>query len=262
MLSISSVNAFTNYKSNLNTKSHYCVSSHQLKADTFERVAINPVSFRGVGNKIKISPSILASDFANLASEIKKVEQAGADWIHLDVMDGHFVPDVTIGPPVIKALRKVTSLPFDVHLMISNPEKYIEKYRKAGADIITFHYEAAPDKALSIINQIKASGAKAGIAIKPSTKVEEIYDLLPHLDQVLVMTVEPGAGGQGFMSETLPKIKAIRQKAGKNLTIQVDGGINQDTGALCRDAGADSLVAGSYVYNSKNISEAIESLRG
>lgn len=262
MLSISPLNAFTNYKSSLKTGSYSSVSSNQLKADTFERVAISPISFRGVANKIKISPSILAADYANLASEIKKIEQAGADWVHVDVMDGHFVPNLTIGPPVIKAIRKITQLPLDVHLMISNPEKYVEEYRKAGADIITFHLEAAQGQAINVVRKIKASGAKAGIAIKPSTKAEEIYDLLPYLDQVLVMTVEPGAGGQGFMAETLPKIQAIRQKAGKNLIIQVDGGINKETGALCRDAGADSLVAGSYIYNSKDIPEAIESLRG
>lgn len=262
MLSILPLNAFTNYKSSLKTEGYKSIPSSQLRVDTFERVSDIDISFKGKGHLIKISPSILAADYANLASEIRKIEQAGADWVHIDVMDGHFVPSITIGAPVVKAIKKITHLPLDVHLMISNPEKHVEEFAKSGANIITFHYEAAKDQAINVVRKIKAAGAKAGIAIKPSTKAEEIYDLLPYLDQVLVMTVEPGAGGQGFMSETLPKIRAIRKKAGKNLIIQVDGGINKETGALCRDAGANSLVAGTYIYGSKDIPQAIDSLRG
>lgn len=262
MLTITPLNVFTNYKNNIKMPNYQNVPSSSLKADSFERISISPISFKGAVNKIKISPSILAADYANLASEIKKIEQAGADWVHVDVMDGVFVPDITIGPPVIKCIKKITSLPLDVHLMIVNPEKYIQKFKDAGADIITFHYEAAPQKALEIIKQIKETGAKAGIAIKPSTKTENIEELLPYLDQVLVMTVEPGAGGQGFLRETVSKIHEVRQKAGKDLIIQVDGGINKETATICREAGANSLVAGSYIYNSKDIHQAIESLRG
>lgn len=269
MISISPLNAFTNYKNTLRKGDYSCASSHQLKADTFERVAINPISFTGIGNKIKISPSILASDFANLESEIRKFEQAGADWLHVDVADGHLVPNLIIGPPVIKCIRKVTSLPLDVHLMVSNPEKYIEEYRKAGADTITFHYEAAQgnaDKILDIIKQIKDSGAKVGLAIDSQTNPEAILQFLPHLDQVLVMTIKAGFAGQKFMEECAQKIPVIKREAqriGKeDLIIQVDGGINDETGALCREAGANSLVAAAYIMNSKNMAEAIKALRG
>lgn len=207
-----------------------------------------------------ISPSILSADFANLERDIKIVEDAGADWIHVDVMDGHFVPNITIGAPVVKSIRKVTQLPLDVHLMIENPEKYIEDFKNAGADIITFHYEAVDD-VVSVINLIKSFGIKAGLSIKPKTKAEEIFEFLPMLDLVLVMTVEPGFGGQSFMHDCAQKIVELRQNASKDLIIQVDGGINNVTGHICSSLGANSLVAGNYIYGHKDISQAIRSLK-
>ena len=210
---------------------------------------------------IIISPSILSADFANLERDIKLVEKAGADWIHIDVMDGHFVPNITIGIPVIKSIKKITHLPLDVHLMIENPEKYIEPFQKAGADIITFHYEAAADKVLEIAAKIKSSGAKAGLSIKPKTSEKEILEFLPYLDLVLVMTVEPGFGGQLFMHDCAQKIPEIKQNASDNLIIQVDGGINNVTGHVCTSLGANSLVAGNYIYGHKDINQAIKSLK-
>lgn len=209
---------------------------------------------------IIISPSILSADFANLERDIKIVEDAGADWIHVDVMDGHFVPNITIGAPVVKSIRKITQLPLDVHLMIENPEKYIEDFKNAGADIITFHYEAVDD-VVSVINLIKSFGIKTGLSIKPKTKAEEIFEFLPLLDLVLVMTVEPGFGGQSFMHDCAQKIVEIRQNASKDLIIQVDGGINNVTGHICSSLGANSLVAGNYIYGHKDISQAIKSLK-
>lgn len=207
-----------------------------------------------------ISPSILSADFSNLEREIKKVEEAGADWIHVDVMDGHFVPNITMGAPVVKSIRKVTKLPLDVHLMIENPEKYVEDFKKAGSDVITFHYEATKEP-LKLIKLIKSYGIKAGISIKPKTEAKEIFPLLKDLDLVLVMTVEPGFGGQSFMHDCAQKIAQIRQNAHKNLIIQVDGGINNVTGHVCTALGADSLVAGSYIYESADIPSAIKSLK-
>lgn len=210
---------------------------------------------------IIISPSILSADFANLERDIKLVEQAGADWIHVDVMDGHFVPNITIGVPVVKSLKKVTSLPLDVHLMIENPQNYVDDFASAGADIITFHYEAAPDKVLEIAKKIKDLGIKAGLSIKPKTKASEIFEFLPYLDMVLVMTVEPGFGGQSFMHDCAQKITEIRQIAPENLIIQVDGGINNVTGHVCTSLGANSLVAGNYIYGHSDIAQAIKSLK-
>lgn len=207
-----------------------------------------------------ISPSILSADFANLERDIKLVEQAGADWLHIDVMDGHFVPNITIGVPVVKSIKKVASIPLDVHLMIENPQNYIEAFKEAGADIITFHYEAVDD-VLSVINLIKSSGAKAGLSIKPRTKAEEIFKFLPELDLVLVMTVEPGFGGQTFMHDCAQKIAEIKQNAPENLIIQVDGGINNVTGHVCTALGANSLVAGNYIYGNNDIKQAINSLK-
>ncbi len=207
-----------------------------------------------------ISPSILSADFANLERDIKKVEDCGADWIHVDVMDGHFVPNITIGVPVVKSLKKVSRVPLDVHLMIENPEKYVEAFRNAGADIITFHYEAVSDVE-NIVDMIKKSGAKVGMSIKPKTKASEIIKYLPILDLLLVMTVEPGFGGQAFMQDCADKIPEIKQNAHKDLIIQVDGGINSETGKICTSNGANSLVAGSYIYGAKDIAEAISSLK-
>lgn len=211
---------------------------------------------------IIVSPSILSADFANLERDIKLVERNGADWIHVDVMDGHFVPNITIGIPVVKSIKKVTTLPLDVHLMIENPEKYIEDFANAGADILTFHYEAVKKENIkSLITKIKNLGVKAGLSIKPKTQPEEILEFLQDLNLVLVMTVEPGFGGQKFMEDCAEKIKLIKQHAPENLYIQVDGGINAQTGKICTEFGANSLVAGSYIYKAENIKEAISSLK-
>ena len=211
---------------------------------------------------IIVSPSILSADFANLERDIKAVEKAGADWIHVDVMDGHFVPNITIGVPVVKSIRKITKLPIDVHLMIENPEKYVEPFVKAGADIITFHYEAAGEKSREILKMIKSFGVKAGISIKPKTSPDEIFNLLTTADMVLVMTVEPGFGGQSFMADCAEKIPYLKNNSPQSMIIQVDGGINAETAKVCTRLGANSLVAGSYVYKSDDIKTAIDSLRG
>lgn len=212
-------------------------------------------------SKIIVSPSILSADFANLERDIKLVENAGADWLHVDVMDGHFVPNITIGVPVVASIKKVSTIPLDVHLMIENPEKYIEPFAKAGADILTFHWEAAKENAKEVIKLIKGFGVKAGISIKPKTSPEEILHLLPLADLILVMTVEPGFGGQKFMDDCAEKIPVIKQHASESLIIQVDGGINAETARICTDLGANSLVAGNYIYKSDNIAKAVASLR-
>lgn len=211
-----------------------------------------------------ISPSILSADFANLERDIKRVEDAGADWLHIDVMDGHFVPNITIGVPVVKSIKKIASIPLDVHLMIEHPENFVKAFKDAGADIITFHYEAVDD-VLSVVRLIQSFGLKAGLSIKPKTKAEEIFEFLPYLDLVLVMTVEPGFGGQVFMHDCAQKITEIKQKslenAGEDLIIQVDGGINNVTGHVCTSLGANSLVAGNYIYSHKDIKQAIQALK-
>lgn len=207
-----------------------------------------------------ISPSILSADFANLERDIKIVENAGADWIHVDVMDGHFVPNITIGVPVVKSLKKVTTLPLDVHLMIENPQNYIDAFARAGADILTFHYEAVSDP-VKVVDLIKTKNIKAGISIKPKTSPEVLLPYLNKVDMILVMTVEPGFGGQEFMPGCAKKIEYLRKNASEDLIIQVDGGINAQTGKICKDYGANSLVAGSYIYNSSDIKAAIDSLK-
>ncbi len=208
---------------------------------------------------IKISPSILASDYANLQAELEKCEKGGADLIHLDVMDGHFVPNISIGAPVITAMKKVCSVEFDVHLMISDPYFYIDDFIHAGADIITFHTECDSD-IQKTIDKIIAGGCKAGLAVKPDTPVEEVFPYLDKLSMVLVMTVEPGFGGQSFLESTLPKIKKLREKC-PLIDIQVDGGINTKTVSLAGSAGANVFVAGSAVFKSDNPAEAIQTLR-
>ncbi len=199
---------------------------------------------------IKISPSILASDFSKLGEEAAECEKAGAQMLHIDVMDGHFVPNITIGAPVVKSLRKCASTEFDVHLMISDPEKYIPDFHAAGADMITFHIEADCDTKKTV-QLIKSLGIKAGIALKPATPAEEIFPYLDDLDMVLVMTVEPGFGGQSFMENQLEKISKVRKECelrGLDTDIQVDGGITDKTAPLVVSAGANVLVAGSYIF--------------
>jgi ribulose-phosphate 3-epimerase len=215
--------------------------------------------------KIKISPSILSADFSQLGNEIKRLEEGGADMIHVDVMDGHFVPNLTMGPPVIKALRKYTKLLFDVHLMISPVHKYIQDYADAGADIITIHPEAT-DNLKDSINHIKKLNKKVGISLNPKTKIDIILNFLDEIDLILIMSVNPGFGGQKFMPEVLDKIKklkTIREEKKLNFDIEIDGGINFDNNKLAIEAGANILVSGTSVFknNNGNIKKNIDLLK-
>ena len=215
--------------------------------------------------KIQISPSILSADFSQLGNEIKKLENAGADMIHVDVMDGHFVPNLTIGPPVIKALKKNSQLPFDVHLMISPVHKYIESYASAGADIITIHPEATNDL-LGSINKIREFKKKVGVSLNPETKIEIIMEHLDQIDLILIMSVNPGFGGQKFMPEVLNKVKKldeIRKNLKLNFVIEIDGGINFENSKLAIKSGVDILVSGTTIFKNNNgdIKKNIDLLR-
>jgi ribulose-phosphate 3-epimerase len=211
----------------------------------------------------KIAPSILSADFARLGKEIENVEKAGADYIHVDVMDGHFVPNITIGPLIVEAIKPITSLPLDVHLMIENPDKYIPNFARAGASIITVHQEACIHLHRTI-QLIKASDSKAGVVINPATPAEVLLPILADVDLVLVMSVNPGFGGQSFIPGTLKKIEQLavwRKEMNLNFELEVDGGVNTQTAKQCTDAGADVLVAGSAVFNELDRHAAIKAIR-
>ncbi|WP_019242355.1 MULTISPECIES: ribulose-phosphate 3-epimerase [Bacillus] len=213
---------------------------------------------------VKIAPSILSADFARLGEEIKDVELGGADYIHVDVMDGHFVPNITIGPLIVDAIRPVTKLPLDVHLMIENPDTYIEAFANAGADYITVHVEACKHLHRTI-SLIKSFGVKAGVVLNPATPVNTIQHVIKDVDMVLLMSVNPGFGGQSFIPEVLPKIRSVKEMAEQynpTLEIEIDGGVNEETAKLCIEAGANVLVAGSAIYNKADRQKAIEAIRG
>lgn len=217
-----------------------------------------------MGHKVLIAPSLLSCDFTRLRDEIQAVEKAGADWIHVDVMDGHFVNNLTIGPPVIEKIKKVATVPLDVHLMIENPEKSIEQYIKAGASSLTIHVEATRD-ANSVLKDIKSAQVICGITLRPQTPLSQIEPFLSNVDLVLVMTVNPGWGGQAFMPEQVEKVRTLRKWAQKNhpnLIIEVDGGINAQTARLCEEAGANAFVAGHAIFKNPDYKKAIAELRG
>ncbi len=213
---------------------------------------------------IKIAPSILSADFAHLAEQIREAEAAGADYIHVDVMDGHFVPNITVGPVVVKALRRITSLPLDVHLMVENPEQFLENFSSAGADIITVHWEACPH-IHRLLEKIKRMGKKAGVSINPATPVWVLEEIIGEVDLVLAMTVNPGFGGQKLIPSTLTKVEKLRKmisEKGLATEIEVDGGINEETAPAVVRAGARILVAGAAVFESHwGIREAIQRIR-
>lgn len=209
---------------------------------------------------LKIAPSILSADFAYLAQDCRDVLNAGADWLHVDVMDGDFVPNLSLGIPVLAGLSKAVDAFYDVHLMIRRPLEYIEAFARAGADFITFHLEADSDVEKTI-EAIHAAGCKAAVSVKPATPVEEVFPYLDRLDMVLIMSVEPGFGGQKFMPQAMDKIAVLRERAGDGLMIQVDGGVDANTAPLCTRAGADVLVAGSAVFGKKDRKEAISAIR-
>ena len=214
--------------------------------------------------QVKIAPSILSADFSKMGEEVRSLEASGADLVHCDVMDGVFVPNITFGMKMVEDIRKVTSLPLDCHLMIVNPEKYVQGFAKAGADIITVHYEACKDNLANVLKQIKEAGVKCGAVINPDTPVSAIVDVIPLCDMVLVMSVFPGFGGQKFIASVVDKVREIRAIAdglGQDLDIQIDGGISAENAALVREAGANILVAGSAVFKAENRAEMIAKLK-
>jgi len=214
---------------------------------------------------IKVAPSILAADFACLGSEVEEIRRGGADYVHFDVMDGAFVPNISFGVPVLKSLRKATELFLDVHLMIDRPIRYVERFCDAGADLVNIHVEAdTEENNLAALEKIRAKGKKCGVTLKPGTPAEAAAPYLKLVDLVLVMTVEPGFGGQSFMADQLDKIRAVRaecDRRGLSTDIQVDGGITADTLPLCREAGANVFVAGSFIFKAQNRAEAIWALK-
>ena len=219
--------------------------------------------FEKVGDRVVGAPSILAADFANLAEEVRRAQDGGAELVHFDVMDNHFVPNLTIGLPVVESLRRATQTPLDLHLMIEDPDRWAPSYIEAGAGSVTFHVEAATAP-VRLARELRAQGARAGMALRPATPVEPYEDLLPELDMLLIMTVEPGFGGQGFLDLCLPKIRRARRLLdahGLELWLQVDGGVSESTIERCAEAGADMFVAGSAVFGADDPAAAIDRLR-
>ena len=214
---------------------------------------------------IKVSPSILSADFVNLERDIRALAPAGADYVHVDVMDGIFVPNITIGIPVVAAIRKITELPLDVHLMIDRPIRYVDDFCKAGSDILTIHVEAdSEENTLAALKRIRENGVKAAISVKPKTPAEAVLPYLPYCDLILVMTVEPGFGGQSFMDDMMPKLKQIRayiDEQNPDCELEVDGGVNEETGMICRENGANVLVAGSAYFKAPDPAKFVEAVK-